>query len=119
MVSNIGAKLASLSAIQGFGYRRVHHPRMTHGRGVARKAVGSVIGSIGHALVNKIASVVSGGSHKLTGAGKRRVGRQRVRRARKPRATLEALFEQPILEHPTFGGRKHVVHRRRPRLMLI
>ena len=72
-----------------------------HGRGPIRRVTGSIIGTIGHALVNKLASAISGYGYKPTGTG--------VRRHRRPRHTL------------TYGGyRKKRVGRpktRKPRAM--
>jgi len=100
MVSNIGWKLNSLTPISGFGMRRRYHPR---GRGITRRAVGSLVGHLGHALVNRVSRAISGGSYKLTGHGATR------KRVRKPRATLVRI--SPML----LGGRRKV---RRPRATL-
>ena len=47
------------------------------GGGIARNVASSVVGSIGHALVNKIASAVKGSGFKIAGEGKKKVGRPR------------------------------------------
>ena len=117
MVSIIGRKLQSNALISGFGYHhphRVHHygvrrTRHTTGRGIARRAIGSILGTLGHALVNRLSGAVSGAgrrrhhvrrrrvysgsSFRLTGSGYRRrpvrrIGRPRthyVRRVGRPR----------------------------------
>jgi len=82
MVSSIGWKLNSLTPITGFGYRRVHHHHHRHtGRGIGRRAIGSLVGHLGHALVNRVSSAISGtgrthrrrvhraGSYRITGTG--------------------------------------------------
>ena len=89
--------------------------RINRGRGIGRKIAGSVLGTLGNALVNRIARAVSGGryrrkttyrrrrvtagSYKITGMGKRRktyrkrrligTGRRTIRRTtyRKRRTT--------------------------------
>ena len=120
MVSNLGYKLSSFAPITGFGIHRrrrvVHHvgygeglqhrrrltTRSTTGRGLPRKIVGTVIKHIGHALVDRLGSAISGsGSFKLTGRG-----RARKPRARKPRRVLT-----------TFGGYRPRTHRRKIRVM--
>ena len=88
--------------------RRYHH----RGRGVTRRAVGSLVGHLGHALVNRVSHAISGGSYKLTGRGCKRVRKPRAalvrispmvlggrRKVRRPRATL-------------YGGRRRRVHHR-------
>ena len=79
MVSNIGYKLSNPHAISGFG---IHHYRRhpIHGRGPIRRVTGSIVGSIGHALVNRLASAISGNGYKPTGTG--------IRHHRRPRHTL-------------------------------
>jgi len=47
------------------------------GNGLGRTIASSLIGSLGSALVNKIASAVKGGSFKVTGGRKKRVARPR------------------------------------------
>ena len=125
MVSNLGFKLNSFAPITGFGMHRrrrvgygegLHKRRVVHrhvgigegmfrkkrvvhrhvGQGLPRKIVGTVIKHIGHALVDRLGSAISGsGSFKLTGRG-------RKPRARKPRRVLT-----------TFGGlRRRPAHRR-------
>ena len=118
MVSNLGYKLSSFAPITGFGihrrrrvgygeglqHRRRLTTRSTTGRGLPRKIVGTVIKHIGHALVDRLGSAISGsGSFKLTGRGtrKRRVAH------RKPRRVLT-----------TFGGYRPRTHRRRIRVMI-
>jgi len=131
MVSNLGYKLSSFAPITGFGYRRkrigsgegmrkrrvVHHvgigeglfrkrrltTRSTSGRGLPRKIVGTVIKHVGHALIDRLSSAISGsGSFKLVGMGKRR--KPRIAH-RKPRTAL------------LFGGRKRRPAHRRIRVM--
>ena len=107
MVSTIGALLGSNRLITGFGAhrrRRTIRHHVGHGEGVGRKIVGAIVRKVGHALTDKLASAVSGGSYKITGAGKRRVGRPRGRRPR-------AMLSLPSL---VVGGRKHY-RRRAPR----
>ena len=80
MVSNIGSRLNNPTLISGFV---IHHDRrrpVMHGRGPIRRVTGSIIGTIGHALVNKLASAISGNGYKPTGTG--------VRRCKRPRQTL-------------------------------
>ena len=85
--------VAGISLMNG-GYHHVHH--LNRGRGVVRRVAGNIVGSAGHALLNRIAHIISGegyrkrrvvhirkpiysGSYKLTGMGrKRRVGRPKV-----------------------------------------
>ena len=126
MVSSVAWQLNNLSKTTGFGVRKRHHMHSgrTTGRGAGRRIVGSLIGTVGHALVNRLSSAISGGSYKLTGSGKTRVGRPRRPRThlsiagvgihrprrrvhRKPRITLSGMGIR----------RKHRVHRRR--LVLI
>ena len=83
MVSNTGAKLSNPYPISGFGIHHYrHHPTLHHGRGPIRRITGSIVGTIGHALVNKLASAISGNGSgwKPTGTG--------IRRHRRPRHTL-------------------------------
>ena len=82
-LSNNRMGLNNANKISGFGIRRRHYTTRTTGRGVGRRVIGSLIVSVGHALENRISSAVRGGSHKLTGMGRRRVGRPR-----KPREHL-------------------------------
>ena len=126
MVSSVGFQLSNLNKITGFGVRKRHLMHSGHrtGRGVGRRILSSVIGTVGHALVNRLSSAVAGGSYKLTGSGRKRVGRPRRPRThlsiagvgihrprrrvhRKPRITLSGMGIR----------RKHRVHRRR--LVLI
>jgi len=94
MVSSVAFQLQSGRLVNGFGYHRrpLHH----RGRGIVRKTVGSVAGVLGHALVNKLAGLISGNGRK------RRVHRHRTIRGssyrlsgsgyrRKPRARLSGL----------------------------
>jgi hypothetical protein len=46
--------------------RRVGRPRSTHGKGVVRNITGSAVKHIGHMIVDKLASLISGG--KFVGA---------------------------------------------------
>ena len=108
MVSNVGYKLNSYAPITGFGVRRrrrttTHRAPVHHvaGSGLPRRIIGSVINHLGHALVNKVASVVSGQGFRLTG------GKKRVVHHRKPRATL------------LDGISHHVVRHRKPRTTLL
>ena len=122
MVSSIGFKLNGAAPITGFGIRRHRKPR-THlhfgigagyrhhvrraprkhvGTGIGRRVAGALVSKIGHAIVGRIASAVSGGSHRITG------GRRRGR-PRKPRATL--LMRA--------FGTGHRQHHRRPRRVLF
>ena len=124
MVSNLGYKLSSFAPITGFGIHRrrrvVHHvgygeglqhrrrltTRSTSGRGLPRKIVGTVIKHVGHALIDRLSSAISGsGSFKLVGMGRK--PRARKPRARKPRRVLT-----------TFGGYRPRTHRRRIRVMI-
>ena len=112
MVSNIGYRLNSFQPITGFGMRRrrrttTHRPHHhVEGHGLPRKIIGSVINHLGHALVNKVASAVSGsGSFHLTGG----LRRKRVTH-RKPRTTLFGGLRRP---------RVHAVRHRRPRTTLL
>ena len=84
MVSNIGIGLGRNSLITGFGAHRVHRRKHVAGKGVVRKTTGAVVRHIGHAIVDKIASAVAGGSYKLAGG-------------RKPKATIRR--------------KRHVTHR--------
>ena len=78
MVSSVAWQLNNLSKITGFGVRkRYHMHRASTGRGVGRRILSSVIGTVGHAIVNRLSSAVAGGSYKLTGSGRKRVGRPR------------------------------------------
>jgi len=93
MVSSIGYALAKNSLISGFGRRHYHH--VARGEGVGRRVAGAVVSKVGHAVVDKIANMISGtgrhrrvhrrlgGSYRLTGTGA-----HKRHRARKPRATL-------------------------------
>ena len=48
----------------------------TMGRGAVRNVTSAVVGHVGHALVNKLASAIRGSGHLITGEGaKRKVGR--------------------------------------------
>lgn len=112
MVSSLGIQLGQNRLITGFGMHR-HHRVRHHGRGVTRRAVGSVVGALGHALVNRVASAISGGSYKLSGQGRRR---------RAPRTTLSGGYKHRVHRYrvPTVGGYHRRVggyHRRvgRPR----
>ena len=134
MVSNLGFKLNSFAPISGFGMHRrrrvgygeglhkwrvvhvgigegMHHrrrltTRSTSGRGLPRKIVGTVIKHVGHALIDRLSSAISGsGSFKLVGMGRK--PRARKPRARKPRRVLT-----------TFGGYRPRTHRRRIRVMI-
>ena len=59
--------------VDGSGIK--YHSR---GSGVVRNIASSVVGSIGNALVNKLASAIKGDGFKIAGEGrKRRVGRPR------------------------------------------
>ena len=42
------------------------------GGGVARNIASSVVGTIGHALVNKLATAVKGSGYRITGEGKKK-----------------------------------------------
>ena len=96
MVSSIGNQLSRGNLITGFGMHRM--PLMRHhvvGHGIGRRIAGHLTKSIGHALVNKISSMIAGEGHKRRRAPHRRVtaGSYRVtgtgrRTTRKPRATL-------------------------------
>ena len=44
----------------------------TAGNGAVRNIASSVIGTLGHALVNKISSAVKGTGYKLAGSGRKR-----------------------------------------------
>ena len=100
MVGIIGNRLSRSALITGFGMRRCG-VRKHCGRGVARRAVGSILGALGHALINRISGAVSGagrrrvyrrkrinaGSFRLTGAGTYR-RRRPVRRIYRKRRTV-------------------------------
>ena len=106
MVSSIGYKLNNPTLISGFGYRHrvVHHHA---GRGVGRRAVGSVVSTVGHALVNRLASAISGSGYKRKRVSHRRVGLGwKVTGAGRPRAA----HRKPRL---LIGGRrrKHITHK--------
>ena len=47
------------------------------GCGLGRTIASSLVGSLGNALVGKIASAIKGGSYKLSGGRKRKPGRPR------------------------------------------
>ena len=49
----------------------------TVGNGVVRNVSSAIVGTIGHALVNKLASAVKGSGFKITGQGKKKPGRPR------------------------------------------
>ena len=117
MVSSIGYKLNNPTLISGFGYRHrvvgshmrakasIHHA----GRGVGRRAVGSVISTVGHALVNKLASAISGSGYKRKRVSHRRTGYGwKVTGAGRPRSTVH---RKPRL---LIGGirRKHRTHKK-------
>ena len=67
MSTTIGNRMISGGAVK-------YH---TTGCGIGRNIASALIGSLGNALVGKIASAVKGGSYKLTGGRKKRVGRPR------------------------------------------
>ena len=116
MVSNIGSRLNNPTLISGFGIHHYRRRSVMHGRGPIRRVTGSIIGTIGHALVNKLASAISGHGYKPTGTGirhrrprhtlthiggyKRKVGRPRTRapRTRKHHAlqSISSLFGQLV-----------------------
>ena len=48
----------------------------TVGNGVVRNISSAIVGTIGHALVNKLASAVKGSGFKITGEGKKKKKRQ-------------------------------------------
>ena len=48
----------------------------TVGNGVVRNISSAIVGTIGHALVNKLASAVEGSGFKITGEGKKKKKRQ-------------------------------------------
>ena len=114
--------MVSIAGISLQNGGRVHHHRLNHrGSGIARRAVGSVLGSLGHALINKIAHAISGtgakrrrmttvhrrrttatqrsgGSYKLTGMGRhKKVGRPRI--YRKKTNTLHRRVGTGIVRH--------------------
>ena len=137
MVSNIGSRLNNPTLISGFGIHHYRRRPVMHGRGPIRRVTGSIIGTIGHALVNKLASAISGHGYKPTGTGirhrrprhtlthiggyrKKRVGRPRTR---KPRAlqSISSLFgpiggayrrRRPRAALTGMGRRKHRLHRK-------
>ena len=137
MVSNIGSRLNNPTLISGFGIHHYRRRPVMHGRGPIRRVTGSIIGTIGHALVNKLASAISGNGYKPTGTGvrrckrprqtlayggyrKKRVGRPRTR---KPRAlqSISSLFgpiggayrrRRPRAALTGMGRRKHRLHRK-------
>ena len=47
------------------------------GNGVVRDVGSAIVGTIGHALVNKLASAVKGSGYRITGEGKKKPGRPR------------------------------------------
>ena len=48
----------------------------TVGNGVVRNISSAIVGTIGHALVNKLASAVKGSGFKIAGEGKKKKKRQ-------------------------------------------
>ena len=90
MVSNIGYKLSNTIPITGFG---IHHYRChpIHGRGPIRRVTESIVGTIGHALVNRLATAIAGNGYKPTGTGVRRLIRNK--RPRRPIQTLTHIGE--------------------------
>ena len=56
----------------------------TVGNGVVRNISSAIVGTIGHALVNKLASAVKGSGYRITGEGKKKkAGRPKTHRKRK------------------------------------
>ena len=90
MVSSMGI------ALQNGGHR---------GSGILRRGASHLVGMAGHALVNKLASLI-GGSYKLTGLGTRRRRTHTVR----PHVAHRRVVHRPHTVH------RRVVHRRAPRL---
>ena len=91
MVSSISSRLMTNRLVSGYGVR----PRIRRvaGGGVVRNVASAGVRTLGNMLVNRIADLVKGsGSYKLTGAGKKRVGRPRKigrpRKVAKPKRTI-------------------------------
>jgi hypothetical protein len=129
MVSSIGWKLNSLTPITGFGYRRVHHHHHRHtGHGIGRRAIGSLVGHLGHALVNRVSSAISGtgrvhrrrvhraGSYRITGTG---TTRRRVGRPRKPRSLLTSVLGGAHRRRRRTTGGRRTRRPRAPRIALF
>ena len=132
MVSSIGFQLQRNDLIHGFGARPHHHyaPRryVRHqGHGVLRKLTGFVARPLLRYGANRIADMISGGSYRIAGTGRRTYrrrprttlgGARRVRRVahRKPRVTY--VISRPRTRRPrrpraTLTRRRPVTHRRR------
>ena len=126
MVGIIGNRLSRSALITGFGMRRCG-VRKHCGRGVARRAVGSILGALGHALINRISGAVSGagrrrvyrrkrinaGSFRLTGAGTYR-RRRPIRRIYRKRRTTTGGYRRKT----TYVRRRTTCVRRRPRRVI-
>ena len=90
MVSSISSRLMTNRLMTGYGYR----PRIRRvaGRGVVRNVASAGVRTLGNMLVNRIADLVKGGSYRLTGSGRKRVGRPRrigrPRKVAKPKRTI-------------------------------
>ena len=144
MVGIIGNRLSRSALITGFGYHPHHyHNRRPHtGHGIARRAIGSVLNTLGHALVNRISGAISGSgrrprriyrkrrvthgsSFKLTGGSYRR--RAPVRRIYRKRATVggyrrTTTHRTTRRTHVTSCARRRprrLMHRRRIRVVVI
>ena len=59
----------------------------TMGSGAVRNVTSAVVGHVGHALVNKLASAIRGSGHLITGQGRRKTHKKvgRPRRVGRPK----------------------------------
>ena len=106
MVSSIGYKLNNLTPITGFGIKRHYlhtlQPSMV-GHGVVRNLASKAVRHAGHAIVDRVANAIAGGSYKITGAGKKRATKTHkkvgcgVHKVRKPRKHLTMKKHRIIL----------------------
>ena len=89
MVSSISSRLMTNRLMTGYGFRP---RRRVAGRGVVRNVVSVGVRTLGNMLVNRIADLIKGGSYRLTGSGRKRVGRPRrigrPRNVAKPKRTI-------------------------------
>jgi len=102
MVSTTGYMLGQNRLITGFGARHhhYHHHRLHHGGNIARRTVGSVVRTLGHALTDRIASAISGtGSWKLAGTGRHN--------KRAPRSTLSGGYRRVHRRRTVGIGHRH------------
>ena len=108
MVSSIGYKLNNLTPITGFGYKRhylhTRQPSMV-GHGVVRTLASKAVRHAGHAIVDRVANAIAGGSYKITGVG--------AHKKRKPKAKTGGAA------HRIRKPRKNLTIKRHHRLILI